>query len=384
VVQRYFLRARPPKPAQSEASDGEAAASMQRPPGLRPLHRPKLRVAVAAALAGGLLQLRSTSLASKDPKEARLLVAPFVPRAPLRQRRRIGREGRARAATATDTALAPSKLEPKERHVDLMYPHLGSSKVAILARGENWAVVYNPAGTIAHPHEFRSWATANSLVQRLRRTFGRPVHLVHRLDRQVSGLSLVALDPQTCHAMHQALVGPRSTKTYYALCRGNGGGFIERGSFVLDRPLRDKWNRNSSLRHQMKNASTEVTVLCGSNSPGCCLVRVQPKTGRYQQIRRHLRNISLPVLGDSYGRSGVREEWATCGVPLPDRVFLHLHAISLPATGRTPQLELACPLPPDVISLIRRACPSWAGEAEASLPALFAPPPPIVGPDVDP
>lgn len=144
---------------------------------------------------------------------------------------------------------------------------------------------------------------------------------------------------------------------------------------MLDRPLRDKSNRNESLQQQMKNSSTEVEVLWGGDSPGCCLVRARPRTGRYQQIRRHLRNISLPILGDSYGRKGVREEWDACGTPLPDRVLLHLHSISLPETERTPRLELVCPFPPDFVALLRQACSSWVQEAEASLPELFSSPP---------
>lgn len=262
---------------------------------------------------------------------------------------------------------------------DTMYPELSHREVAVLARGSTWAAVYNPAGTVAHPHKFRSKATRNPLVNRLKVTFGRRVHLVHRLDRQVSGISLVAFDPQTCSAMHSALVGPSAIKTYYAFCRGNGTSFRERGPFILDRPLRDRSNRNETLRNQMKNASTEATVLWGGDGPPCCLVRAQPRTGRYHQIRRHLRNVSLPVIGDDYARKQVREEWDRCGIRLPDRVLLHLHRISLPATELTPPIDVSCPLPPELIGLVRRAFPDWIPAAEVALPELFAPPPPNLG-----
>eukprot|EP00929_Paragymnodinium_shiwhaense_P080622 TRINITY_DN42056_c0_g1_i2.p1 TRINITY_DN42056_c0_g1~~TRINITY_DN42056_c0_g1_i2.p1 ORF type:complete len:340 (+),score=13.08 TRINITY_DN42056_c0_g1_i2:129-1148(+) len=259
--------------------------------------------------------------------------------------------------------------------VDTMYPDLPKGQLAVLAKGDRWAAVYNPAGLIAHHHtEFRDKTVP--LVKRFVRTFGHQAHLVHRLDRGTSGISLVAFDAEACAAMHGALVGPSSQKTYYAVCRSDGSKFQERGVFNLNRPLRDVSNRNHSLRSQMKEASTDVEVLFGGRDPDCCLVRAQPRTGRYHQIRRHLRNITLPILGDDYAKKQIQKAWSAVGHALPDRVLLHLHRVQLPATEFTPAIDVRCPLPPDFADLLRRACATWAPEAEAALPELFAEPPP--------
>lgn len=282
-----------------------------------------------------------------------------------------GRQDISRAA-----AWEPSHLASKWRAVldvngDGMYPESDPPKVAVLARGERWAVVYNPAGVLAHPIAWKSKETQNTMVTRLQRTFRKPCFLVHRLDRGASGMSLVAFDAEACTAMHQALTSPTSSKVYYALCRGSGHQLVGTGPLLIDRPLRD---HREGLRHQMKLASTEIEVLYGGEPPRCCLVRASPHTGRYHQIRRHLQNISLPIIGDEFDRKNVRREWEANAMPLPRRVMLHLHRLFLPATHATPQLNVSCPFPPGMAELIWLACPQWAGLAADAEPALFSPP----------
>eukprot|EP00931_Biecheleriopsis_adriatica_P047005 TRINITY_DN27069_c0_g1_i1.p1 TRINITY_DN27069_c0_g1~~TRINITY_DN27069_c0_g1_i1.p1 ORF type:complete len:416 (+),score=64.08 TRINITY_DN27069_c0_g1_i1:20-1267(+) len=262
---------------------------------------------------------------------------------------------------------------------DSMYPDLSVREVAVLAMGSSWAAVYNPAGVIAHPKgRHNSFAQKRkdqldpSMVDRISYTFGRKVHLIHRLDCQVSGLSLVAFDPETCAAMQRALQSPEATKVYYALCRGDGSDLLNRGSFELDRPLRDKLHRNEALRHVMRESRTEIEVLWGGRRPSCCFVRALPRTGRWHQIRRHLQNISLPIVGDHAFKKQTKLDFEACGFQVPKRVMLHLHSVSLPATSRTSRIEVSCPLPPEFSSLIREACSDWAADAEKKLPQLFA------------
>ena len=106
-------------------------------------------------------------------------------------------------------------------------------------------------------------------------------------------------------------------------------------------------------------------MLWGCEDPPCCLVRARPRTGRYRQIRRHLQNISLPIIGDQNRRKEIREEWGRHGVEVPRRVMLHLHRVELPATACTPQIDVRCPFPPDYIEALERACPEWAPEEDA-------------------
>merc|ERR1740121_2536604 len=210
-----------------------------------------------------------------------------------------------------------------------------------------------------------------SLDKRVRHLFGGRCHLVHRLDRGASGITLVASDAREKAALHMALKSRDAKKVYFAICRGNGTFFFSRGSFLLDRPLRNVHAKRASMQLETREASTDVQVLFGGDSPACCLVRAEPRTGRFHQIRRHLRNISLPILGDSFGKSGVVREWEACGLTLPKRVLLHLHHVRLPVTEHTPSIDVRCPLPPDVQDVLRRSCSSWIGKATDALPALF-------------
>lgn len=258
---------------------------------------------------------------------------------------------------------------PTVEELDDMYPELGRREVAVLAKGENWAVVYNPSGAVAHWHKelYREEKKGGTLLGRAKRTLRRPVHLVGRLDRSVSGLSLLAFDPETAEALQSV----NASKVYYALCRNSGETFLDRGRFAVTRPLLDKKPFGKKHGNIMKESYTDVEVLVGGKDPNCCLVRAEPKTGRYHQIRRHLRNITLPILGDTYCKKRTREYFESFGIQLPRRVMLHLYSIRVPATEKTPEIYVTCPLPPNFQHFIRDSFPSWASQAQELLPELF-------------
>ena len=264
---------------------------------------------------------------------------------------------------------SPSDM-PTVEELDDSYPDLGRREVAILAKGENWAVVYNPSGAAAHWHRDFSEKEGFTLLGRAKRTLRRKLHLVGRLERSVSGLSLLAFDPETAEALQSV----NASKVYYALCRNSGEAFFDQGRFAITRPLRDKKPFGKKHGDGMKESHTDVEVLFGGKDPNGCLIRAEPKTGRYHQIRRHLRNISLPILGDGYCKRKTREYYESFGIQLPRRVLLHLYSIRVPATGKTPELYVTCPLPPKFQRFIRDSFPSWAAKAEAALPELFAAP----------
>eukprot|EP00434_Breviolum_minutum_P004262 symbB.v1.2.003757.t1/scaffold207.1/size268535/4 len=249
-------------------------------------------------------------------------------------------------------AMPPSPSDmPTVEELDDSYPDLGRREVAILAKGENWAVVYNPSGAAAHWHRDFSEKEGFTLLGRAKRTLRRKLHLVGRLDRSVSGLSLLAFDPETAEALQSV----NASKVYYALCRNSGEAFFDQGRFAITRPLRDKKPFGKKHGDGMKESHTDVEVLFGGKDPNGCLIRAEPKTGRYHQIRRHLRNISLPILGDGYCKRKTREYYESFGIQLPRRVLLHLYSIRVPATGKTPELYVTCPLPPNFQRFIRHS-----------------------------
>jgi len=206
----------------------------------------------------------------------------------------------------------------------------------VLYRDEALIAVAKPSGWLVH----RGWARDGEvLTDHVRRLTGqRTVHPIHRLDRGTSGVVLFALDPETARALNAAFEQGRVAKRYLALVRGTPP---DEG--VIDHPIR----RGRS--HDRVDAVTAYRRLATVDAEPrtLSLVEARPRTGRLHQIRRHLKHLGHPVIGDSnYGRTelnrAVAEEYGLRR--------LALHAMSLeaphPTTGQP--LPLQAPPPRDL------------------------------------
>lgn len=221
----------------------------------------------------------------------------------------------------------------------------------VLARGATWAVVDKPSGLAVHPSvRVRDRVTAIDIARSL---FDARVAPVHRIDRATSGCLLLSLVPEATGALHAALVAGR--KRYVAFVRGNVS-FPE--GFRFDQPLSDDDGVH-------KDAVTEFAAVAGCDEPRSSLVVASPLTGRTHQIRRHLRDLSHPVLGDSsHGDTRVNRVWRE-GFGL-GRLALHHLSITLdPPEG---PIRVVSPLPADLRSVGERL--PWWGAAVAALPEL--------------
>src|SRR5262249_37983686 len=144
----------------------------------------------------------------------------------------------------------------------------------------------------------------HTLVHLLRQTFG-DVFLVHRRDRETSGLVVAARSERARRALDAQFRGGGVDKSYLAVVRGAvAGDFVADGAIGRDRASAIALRRAvvAADADGAMAAATEVTVLAGA--PDRSLVRCAPRTGRTHQIRVHLANAGHPVLGDKlYGRS---------------------------------------------------------------------------------
>ena len=188
--------------------------------------------------------------------------------------------------------------------------------------------------------------------------------LVHRLDRETSGILLVARTPEADRAFKRLLEertlgtgGSPIGKTYLAICQG-----VPEDT-LIDLPL--ELDEESPLRVKMRVAAagtgqparTEVTVL--ETRGGYSLVRCDLHTGRQHQIRVHLAAIGCPIIGDKlYGvddtmlaraADGILTESDLVRLELP-RQALHAHRYSLTHAITQAPLEVESPLPPDLRS----------------------------------
>jgi tRNA pseudouridine65 synthase len=196
--------------------------------------------------------------------------------------------------------------------------------------------VGKPAGMAVH----RGWSRERIVVMTaVRDRLGRRVFPVHRLDRATSGVLLLALDPGTARGLQEQLAGGLMRKLYLALVRG-----ITPEEGVIDHPI------PRSPGGPRVPAVTAYRRL--ATFERYSLLEVAPQTGRLHQIRRHLKHISHPLIGDvRYGKGEHNRLFR-------ERFGLHrlaLHALELgfahPEDGRP--LRLVAPVPEDLAGPLR-------------------------------
>jgi 23S rRNA pseudouridine1911/1915/1917 synthase len=218
-------------------------------------------------------------------------------------------------------------------------------ELRIAYEDEHLLVVDKPAGLVVHPGAGHA---AGTLVQGL---LGRGVAggdperpgIVHRLDRNTSGLLVVSRTQQAYEAL-QALVRRRALeREYLALVRGRPRSRRGRIEAPIGRDRRDP-TRRSVDTDSPKDAVThfEVLELLSAHT----LLRVHLETGRTHQIRVHLSAIGLPVVGDpAYGvqEAGLR------------RQFLHAARLAFPHPVTGEQVDVSSPLPHDLAAALERA-----------------------------
>ena len=196
-------------------------------------------------------------------------------------------------------------------------------------------VVDKPAGLVTHPAPGHTGPTLAEALRGRAAGGGDPQRagIVHRLDRDTSGLLVVAKDDEAFEALQRQMKDREVRREYLALV--TGGPDAESGT--IDAPIgRDRARRTlvSTSSDRPRDAVTHFEVL--ERLPRTTLLRVTLETGRTHQIRAHLAAIGHPVCGDApYGGRA-------CGTRLGlSRQFLHARAIvfSHPVTGESVTCE---------------------------------------------
>lgn len=223
-------------------------------------------------------------------------------------------------------------------------------EIPVLARGRGWLAVDKPPGIPVHPvNKVRE----NSLIRMLRRQEGEEsLRLVHRLDRETSGVLLIAEDSGTASNLARGFVKGRVRKEYLAMVRG----VVREPGGTIDLPIGDDEGSSVYVRRQAgrgKPALTEWQVV--RRFADRTLLRVTLKTGRRHQIRVHLAAIGHPILGDIlYGRPdehyldlvrGGRDVRVAEGGPL--RQLLHCARLAFDDPATSERVEVTAALPAD-------------------------------------
>jgi tRNA pseudouridine65 synthase len=211
-------------------------------------------------------------------------------------------------------------------------------ELAVLYRDEFLAVVDKPAGLMVHDSKLARGET-DFAADRLREQFGRPIFLVHRLDRATSGCLLLAFDRDSASALGKALMSRDVSKDYLALCRG----WPAEAAFTVDHPLDGgpgKPEKKPALTRFERLATMELDEpSAGFPTSRYALLRARPETGRFRQIRRHLKHLSHHLIGDtSHGDGRHNRAFRMRGI---HRMLLHAQRLSFahPQDGRQVVVE---------------------------------------------
>lgn len=236
-----------------------------------------------------------------------------------------------------------------------------SETLPILYRDEHLVAVHKPSGLLTHRSVLDRHETRFA-VQILRDQIGQKVWPAHRLDKGTSGILIFALSPEIARSVGQAFETGAVAKTYVAIVRGHPP-----ESGIIDHPLtrqRDAYELGSlqgKLAEVQQPAVTRYRRLAITEQPWAvapypssryALLELDPLTGRRHQIRRHLKHIAHPIVGDSTYGKGIHNRTFAANLGC-QRLFLACTALTLAHPLNREQIDLRAPLADDFAAVLR-------------------------------
>lgn len=189
-----------------------------------------------------------------------------------------------------------------------MQTHCDLSQLHCLYQDDAIVAIHKPAGLLTHPSAIDRHETqfAVNLTQDL---IGQRVFPIHRLDKATSGILLFALSTEFARHLSEQFLSQQIQKHYLAICRGwtpDSGDIDHPLTYKID-PVAERHKKpkppQTAETHYQRMAICEVDQAIGRYpTQRYSLVKLTPKTGRKHQLRRHLKQIHHPIIGDvQYG-----------------------------------------------------------------------------------
>jgi 23S rRNA pseudouridine955/2504/2580 synthase len=239
------------------------------------------------------------------------------------------------------------KHEPEQAHIPAV-------EFPIIYEDDALVVVNKPSGVAVHGGSGVSFG----VIEQMRRA--RPqakfLELVHRLDRETSGVLLLAKKRSALTAMHEIMREGNSDKRYFALVLGQWKNVKQHVKLPLHKFDTPQGEKRVMVREDGQASHTIFTLLKSwapqNDQTGFSLLEAQLKTGRTHQIRVHLSHLGFPIAGDDkYGDFARNKALMKQGLK---RMFLHAHSIAFahPLTGEP--MHLVAPLAKELESFITK------------------------------
>ena len=238
----------------------------------------------------------------------------------------------------------------------------------VLHEDEAFLALDKPAGVAVHGGSGVSFGVIEQL--RMARPQARFLELVHRLDRETSGILLVAKKRSALKNLQEQFRQRQTGKTYLALVSGDWPAHKK----VLDKPLHkylldspggagEGERRVKVVARDDPDGMPSVTLVkvLARTAPGAVqamsLLAVTIKTGRTHQIRVHLASEGMPIAGDDkYGNFEDNKAWARAGVPLK-RMFLHAWRLQITHPSSGELITLHAPLAAELLPFLQNRIP---------------------------
>ena len=227
---------------------------------------------------------------------------------------------------------------------------MSESRLPILYLDDRLAVISKPAGWLVHaspldPGEHRI------VLQALRDQLGQRVFPVHRLDKATSGVLAFALDADMARQLGERFTdGEGIRKTYRAVVRG-----WPASEQLIDHPLTRLADDSTTARTQRLPSQTRLRTIGRGSLPIAhgrygevryAHVALDPLTGRRHQLRRHMKHIAHPIIGDStHGKGPLNRAVAEhLGV---SRLWLHAWMLGIKISGQREPIRIEAPVGPE-------------------------------------
>lgn len=247
--------------------------------------------------------------------------------------------------------ISESTLQKTQAMADSVARGAPAREFVVLLEDDSLLVIDKPAGVAVHGGSGVSFGVIEQL--RMARPQATFLELVHRLDRDTSGILLIAKKRSALKHLQNQFRERETGKTYLTMVAGQWPA----NKKVLDKPLYkyllpDGERRVKVVSKDDPDGMPSVTLvkLRDVNLPGFSLLEVTIKTGRTHQIRVHLASEGFPILGDDkYGNFDLNKKLLKTGAsPALKRMFLHAWRLQInhPATGE--RLTLMAELPPEL------------------------------------
>jgi 23S rRNA pseudouridine1911/1915/1917 synthase len=255
-----------------------------------------------------------------------------------------GRRPRPSSGVRSGELIVLDRPAPKEPPVPRHF--------SVLAEDDTFIAIDKPAGLPIHTTA-KYWR--NTLVAVLRERYpDEAVQVCHRLDRETSGVLLVARGPEAASLLKRAFERRAVSKSYLAIVHGTppDDGVIDLPLKLLDTPT----HMMMGVREDGLPSVTRYRVL--ERYPAHALVACEPRTGRQHQIRVHLAALGHPIVGDKLYRASERQFMAFCDGGLTPELLeafdglprhaLHAHQLTFPHPRTRAPVTVESPLPADL------------------------------------